>query len=126
MSRNITYNMVFFLFFLLVSPALANENPCKTAVASTGSEATGQISTVAARAPYFLFFDQENQLVAVEKNPYSNAAGGAGSKTADFLAQNKTTRIIAGQFGHKMLNKLKILNIKAVEKQGAILDALKE
>jgi len=114
-----------FLFFLTGS-AMAGEEQLKIAVASEGEEIASEISKVAARAPYFLFFDKQNNLLETIKNPYNNASGGAGPKAADFLAEKNVTLVIAGQFGRKMLKTLHSHEIKNVEFQGRAIDAVKE
>ena len=116
----------FFLLLLLSKPALAQKDAFIIVVAAEGIEITSQISKVAARAPYFLFFDEQNNLLQIEVNPYGNAAGGAGPKAALFLAEKKINLIIAEQFGHKMLDALKQQTIETVKRHGSVIDAVKE
>ena len=116
----------FFLLLLLSKPALAQKDAFIIVVSAEGTEITSQISKVAARAPYFLFFDKQNNLLQVEANPYGNAAGGAGPKAAIFLAEKKVNLIIAEQFGHKMLDALKQHTIETVKRDGSVIDAVKE
>ena len=59
-------------------------------------------------------------------NPYADAKGGAGPKAANLLAEKKVKMIIAGQFGDKVADMLKAKKIKYVEKQGVVIDAVKE
>ncbi len=115
-----------FLLLLLSKPALAQKDEFIIAVAAEGTEITSQISNVAARAPYFLFLDKQNNLLQAEANPFGNATGGAGPKSAVFLAEKKVNLIIAGQFGHKMLDALKQHTIEPVERHGSVIDAVKE
>ncbi len=115
-----------FLLLLLSKPALAQKDEFIIVVAAEGTEITSQISKVAARAPYFLFFDKQNNLLQAEANPYGNAAGRAGPKAAIFLAEKKINLIIAEQFGHKMLDALKHHTIETVERHGSVIDAVKE
>lgn len=116
----------FFLLLFLSKPVLAQNDEFIIVVAAEGTEITSQISKVAARAPYFLFFDKQNNLLQVEANPYGSAAGGAGPKAALFLAEKKINLIIAEQFGHKMLDALKQHTIETVERGGSVIDAVKE
>lgn len=95
------------------------------AVASDSQEATNKISTVAARAAYFLFFDKDGKLLETVANPHADAAGGAGPSTAAFLADKNIKVVIAGRFGTKMSNALKAANIHYIEKQGIITDEVK-
>jgi predicted Fe-Mo cluster-binding NifX family protein len=116
----------FLLPLLLAETISAVENQRLIAVAAESTELTSQISKVAARAPYFLIFDGENNLLQTTQNPHMDAAGGAGPKTAALLAEKKVSYVIAGQFGNKMLNALHSSKIETVEKQGHVIDAVKE
>ena len=59
-------------------------------------------------------------------NPYSSDAGRAGPSAAAFLAGKKVTVLIAGRVGGKMANALKIKNIHYIEKQGVVIDSVRE
>lgn len=110
---------------LFAGHCAAGEEGFTIAVASDSQEATGQISTVAARAAYFLFFDKDGNLLETVANPHADDAGGAGPSTANFLAAKQINIVIAGRFGTKMSNALKAANIKYIEKQGSIIDEVK-
>ena len=122
--HNISVSFLFLL--MLAGAASAGEKQLLIAVAGESPEPTSQISKVAARAPYFLLFDGQSKLLQTLKNPNTSATGGAGPSTADFLAKHKATLVIAGQFGRKMENALHSSKIQTVERQGRILDAVKE
>ena len=82
-------------------PALAAEKS-PIAVAAEGQAAAAQVSKLAARAPYFLFFDGKGGLVEAVANPHRQAAGGAGPQVVEFLAARGVKTVIAGEFGAKM------------------------
>ncbi len=116
----------FFLFLMSTLPSLAGEQVRITAVAATGKDIHSQVSKVAARAPYYIFFDEENRLLGAERNPHAEATRGAGVKAADYLGKKKVQKIIAGQFGQKMLSRLQTHNIQAIRGQGSVIDILKK
>lgn len=126
MNKTLYSILFFFLLLLSTLPSLASDYAGITAVASTGKEVNSQVSKIAARAPYYLFFDEQNQLLGSEKNPHAEADRGAGPKAADYLAGKKVQRVIAGQFGRKMLSRLQYYKIKTVNRQGRVIDAVKE
>ena len=125
--QNLTMRISGILLTLLLftGHCVAGEADYTIAVASDSHESTGSISTVAARAPYFLVFDQDGNLLETIANPHTDAPGGAGPSTAIFLADKQVNIVIAGRFGTKMSNALKAANIKYVEKQGIILEVVK-
>jgi len=110
---------------LFAGHCVASEEDFMIAAASDSKEATGQISRVAARAAYFLVFDQDGNLLETVSNPHADAAGGSGPSTAKFLADKNIKVVIAGRFGAKMANALKAANIQYIEKQGIIIDEVK-
>ena len=112
-------------WLLFAGICVAGEPEFTIAVAADGQEKTGQISKVAGRAPYFLIFDKGSNLLEAVANPHADAAGGAGPRTANFLADKHIKVVIAGHFGSKMSNALEAANIKYVEKQGIIIDGVK-
>jgi predicted Fe-Mo cluster-binding NifX family protein len=96
----------------------------KIAVASDGKTTESPISGKAARCKYFLLFDEEGQLTEILENPHGNAPGGAGPKTADFLAQKEVTLLVAGNIGSKMKAALKRQEIVYVEFSGTVEEGL--
>lgn len=112
------------VWVLFVAISAAGEAQIIIAVAADNQEKNGSISKVAGRAPYFLMFDENGNLLESIANPYNNAARGAGSKVASFLADKKITIVIAGRFGSRMKFALETAKIKYVEQQGNILDGI--
>lgn len=110
---------------LCAGHGVAGEENFTIAVASDSQKIDGQVSTVAARAPYFLFFDNEGSLLEAVANPHADAAGGVGPHTANFLADKQIKVVVAGRFGTKMKNALNTAEIEYLEKQGSILDSIK-
>ena len=90
----------------------------KIGVAAMGPETTAQISEVAGRAPYFLFFDSHANLLEAMENPALGASGGAGRDTADLLNKKKVSVFVAGRVGTKMKNALNYYKIDIQEQTG--------
>lgn len=85
----------------LVLPAMA-AGQAVTAVAAEGDTAEAAVSNQAARAPYFLLFDEQGELVEALANPYRETAGGAGPLVAGFLAEKGIRTFIAAETGPRM------------------------
>jgi len=111
------------LFFLLTFTAIAAEKT-RIAVASDGKTPASQVSSVAARCPYFLVFDSKGNFVEALVNPHRNASGGAGSRAVDFLSQKGMTVIIAGAFGRNMIDAMKAKGMNYLEFTGSAAQAV--
>ena len=115
------------LGLLLFSPIASGQEQktVKIAIASDGETTDSPVGGKAARCKYFLIFDEEGQLTEVLENPHGNAPGGAGPKTADFLAQKGVTLLVAGNIGRKMIAALETKKIAHVEFTGTVEDGLR-
>lgn len=94
------------------------------AVAAEGQTADAQVSRQAARGPFFLFFNRQGELMEAVANPYQQAAGGAGRRVAEFLAEKGVHTFLAGEFGPKMTQALKEKGIVASIAAGSAQDAV--
>ncbi|WP_429884652.1 NifB/NifX family molybdenum-iron cluster-binding protein [Geoalkalibacter halelectricus] len=96
------------------------------AVAAEASDPGAQVSAVAARAPYFLLFDENGVFLAAHANPYREARGAAGRQAAEWLAETGISLVAAGEFGSKMHAALESKGIKALSLQGNAGEAVKQ
>lgn len=96
----------------------------KIAIASEGKDKTGNVDERAGRAPYYLVFDGEKQLIETINNPFSMGSGGAGFAVAKMLADKEVNIVIAGKFGEKMTAAMEDRGLKAYEFDGSIEEAL--
>jgi predicted Fe-Mo cluster-binding NifX family protein len=117
---------LFLLLLLLSSFTAFAAEPAKIAVAADGNAPSSQVSTVAARAPYFLLFDEGGAFLEAVANPHKDAPGGAGSQAVDFLAGKGATVIIAGAFGPKMVGAMQAKGMRYVEFKGSAAEAVKQ
>ncbi|MFP4539558.1 MAG: NifB/NifX family molybdenum-iron cluster-binding protein [Candidatus Paceibacterota bacterium] len=98
----------------------------KIAVASVQNDKNSEVSDIAGRAPYYLIFNEELELVGSFENPFAEQRGGAGVAVAKMLAEKGVDMVIAGTFGEKMKATLESEDIEYLEKNGPVLDTLEE
>ncbi|MBN1258554.1 hypothetical protein JXA05_02245 [Candidatus Peregrinibacteria bacterium] len=89
----------------------------KIAIAALKNNPDSQVSEVAGRAPFYLFFDG-GKLVEAVKNPFCVGAGGAGFAVAEMLGDKKVDFVVAGRFGEKMHSALEGKGVKCRELSG--------
>jgi len=106
------------VIFLMTSLAYAADQG-KIAVAAEGKTAAARVSGLAARAPYFLIFDESGKLLEAVDNPYKAAKGGAGTSVVPFLAQKGASVVVAGEFGENMTQAMKGKGMRYLEFKGS-------
>ena len=117
---------IFLVVLVFQGVSFAEDPTFIVAVASKGSKSTGQVSFAAGRAGYFLLFDEKGKLQESLPNPYSDVESDAGPRSAELLASKGVELLIAGRIGWKMSRALDEVGVEYVEKQGEILDVIKE
>ncbi len=118
--------LILAIFFIVPAIADAAEKAGeKIAVASNNKDATASISNKAGKCPYYLIFDSTGELIEVVDNQFKDIQSGAGSQTADFLADKGVTIIIAETFGEKMTEAMKNNGTDYFQLRGKVLDAVK-
>jgi len=95
------------------------------AVATLEKTENSQVADKAARAPHYLIFGKQGDLLEVISNPFCDTDRGAGPKAADFLASKNVTVVVAGYFGHKMKAALDRKGIDQHEASGIAIDVVK-
>ena len=118
--------MVGLFLFLSVFVFAQSQQERIIAVATFEKTESSQISDKAARAPYYLVFDKSGKLLEIISNPFRDAAGGAGPKMADLLAEKNVTVVVAGAFGYKMAKALEAKGIKHHEATGIVKKAVEK
>ncbi len=96
----------------------------KTAIASTNDSTEGEIFEKGGRAPYYLVFNEENELIESIKNPFAVGGGGAGFGVTKMLADKGVGKVVMGKAGENMKGALEDANIELIEKEGEIKDTL--
>lgn len=67
------------------------------------------------RAHWFCVHDDQAHTTNFYQNPYIDAQGGAGTKTAEFVIELGVNKIISGHFGPKAKDLLEKIDIQLVE-----------
>jgi predicted Fe-Mo cluster-binding NifX family protein len=138
MKKNfrLIYHLLFLSFiFILSQQSLADtkksdkENEKSSdniAVAATGKSETSKISDKAGRAPYFLIFDSNGDLIKSIKNPALGKKGGASSIVTNLLKKESVKILIANKFGDKMENNLKASKIDYQKQTGIAKEVIEK
>ena len=116
--------MLLTLVLNITPPGMAGGEPV-IAVAAAGETAEAQVSTQAARCPWFLLYDAQGNLVGAVANPHQQAAGGAGPQVVEFLAAKEIQTVIAGEFGGRMADALKSKGMTFRISAGTAADAVR-
>jgi predicted Fe-Mo cluster-binding NifX family protein len=119
------FSLILVLFLSVTGLVFAQQHE-KIAIASDGKTTAANVSTVAARSPYYLIFDKGGKLLETAENPYKAAKGGASASVLSYLVKKEVSLIVAEEFGDKMIGDMKGKGIKYLEFKGSIDEALKK
>jgi predicted Fe-Mo cluster-binding NifX family protein len=123
-APKITYALLFLLLSIFPLGNLFAAD--KLAVAAEGSEANASISTRAARAPFYLIFEQNGRMIMSLQNTAAEEGSGASSKAVKLLEKHGVGTLIAGDFGGKILDAMKEREIKHVIATGIVADTIRK
>jgi len=98
----------------------------KIAVAATKNDISADVSYYGGRAPFFLIFDEQGNLLDSYSNPFSEMERHAGYEVSKLMAEQAVDVIIAGLFGPEMISELSGHGIKCITKSGAAGNAVLE
>jgi len=76
------------------------------AIACAGNTLDNAINRVFGRAPFFAFYHTRNKHLEFIANPYKDNLSKVGIAATDFIASHKATKIIAGEFGIKLKDRM--------------------
>lgn len=99
----------------------------KIVITSTGNAETALFDQRFGRAGWFCLFNPENGETSFIENVNVNAMGGAGTKTAEKMAELGVSKVISGHFGPKakdLLDKLKIQMIMIEDENITVREVL--
>ncbi|MGD8571483.1 MAG: NifB/NifX family molybdenum-iron cluster-binding protein [Gammaproteobacteria bacterium] len=94
------------------------------AVNSQGSDA--QVSAHAARAPFYVLYDENGTFLESIENPYSSVERGAAPRAAQLLQEHGVNTLVAGEFGDRFIAKLEEHNIAAVLSNGLVCNVIQQ
>lgn len=98
----------------------------KVAVAAVKKDETSVIASQAGRAPYYLIFNENGELLEAISNPFRIGGGGAGFGVSKMLADKGIDVVIAERFGMNMIGALEDRKLKHYEKTGAVKEAIRQ
>jgi len=96
----------------------------KTAIASDDKTKDGDISERAGRSKFYLVFEGDHKLIKVLSNPFSSGGGGAGYGVAKMLKDEGVKKVFVGKAGENMKNAMQEADIKLIEQNSTIQEAL--
>ena len=96
----------------------------RIAIAALNKRENSQISMQAGRAPYYLIFNENFELLKSLSNPFTRGGGGAGFGVAKMLSDRNVDTVIAGGFGDNMIEALTERGMKYLEATGDVREAL--
>lgn len=112
------------LFILLSSVSFAAPQHAFIAAAADGPYASSNLSQMAGRAPFFVYFDSVGNFVTSEKNPFIGDRA-AGPQVVQYMANRGIKVITAGDFGGHMQSYMLASGIKVVVFKGKASEAVK-
>lgn len=90
----------------------------KIAIPTDNNNMNSNICISFGRAPYFLFYDTDNEKSKFVENTAAESAGGAGIKAAQIIADNNAEVLITPRCGENAADVLKQSKIKMFKSEG--------
>lgn len=97
----------------------------KIAIATDTASIDASVSTHAARARYYLVFDDDGRLLDTISNQYHSVEHGAAIQAARLMEKHRIDMLVAGNFGERFIDLLQENNIIAVTAQGQVSHVIK-
>jgi predicted Fe-Mo cluster-binding NifX family protein len=99
----------------------------KLAITSTGNNLESKFDLRFGRSAWFCIYDKESETIQFVVNDNKDSMGGAGTKTAEMVAELGVKQVISGDFGPKaksLLERFEIQMIILNEENSTIQDIL--
>ena len=99
----------------------------KFIITSTGDNLESKFDLRFGRAGWFCIYDSETKTTEFIENDNKDAKGGAGTRTAEKVAELGATKVISGDFGPKaksLLERLKIQMVMFAESEKSVQDII--
>jgi predicted Fe-Mo cluster-binding NifX family protein len=71
----------------------------KLCITSKGDSPDAQVEERFGRAPFFIFYDTEQDTFTAEANTFADAAGGVGPRAAQVIIDHGASVVVTGQLG---------------------------
>ena len=104
--------------------ALAQQQ--KFAISADGKDPSSPITHLSGRAPYFIIYDENGNLLEIAVNIYLAQEFGIGPQAAAMLAEKKVTVLVGGVAGPKMKKVLDANGIRFVYRKGIVQQVVDE
>lgn len=129
--RNLTGILLLSFASVVVCAEEAEEQPVAAqqemfAIAAEGQEASSPISTLSGRAPFFIIYDENGNLIEVAPNIYLQQEVNIGPDAAVMLGEKKVTVLVGGMAGPKMQKVLDAKGIRFVYRKGVVQQVVDE
>jgi len=98
----------------------------KIAVAANGKDSGADVSSHAARAPFFLVYDENGKFLDCIDNPYSSVERGAAPRVAPLLKMHGIGILVAADFGGRFVAELEENNIATIKSNGPASEAIQK
>ena len=98
----------------------------KIGVAATGGSLDAQVAGQFGRCAYFVVVDPQTLKFEAFTNPASGMAGGAGPAAVQALVRKGVQVVLAGTFGPKAEEALRLARIRYAEAKGKVRDAVSQ
>ena len=98
----------------------------KIAIAANTQDSHAQVSAHAARAPFYLLYDENGTFLDSIANPYSSVERGAAPRAAQLLQEHGVDTLVAVEFGDRFVAKLEEHNITAVLGGDSVSKAIRQ
>ncbi|MEN8117983.1 MAG: NifB/NifX family molybdenum-iron cluster-binding protein [Bacteroidota bacterium] len=86
----------------------------KTIITSQGDNVKSKFDLRFGRAGWFCIYDPETKSIEFIENENKNAQGGAGTKTAEMVAELGAKQVVSGDFGPKAKSLLERFKIQMI------------
>lgn len=86
----------------------------KTAITSTGNNLESKFDLRFGRTAWFCIYDKDSDIIQFVENANIDSMGGAGTKTAEMIAELGVKQVISGDFGPKAKSLLERLEIQMI------------
>lgn len=98
----------------------------KLAIAAMTPDVDSRIAKHSARAPFYLLFDEQGEMLEVVSNPFAGVDRGAAPQAALLLADQGVTLLAAGDFGPRFVSELEERGIDHIRQSGQVSESVRQ
>jgi len=98
----------------------------KIAIAAMAPDIDSRIAKHSARAPFYLLFDAQGEMLEVVSNPFAGVDRGAAPQAARLLADKGATLLAAGDFGPRFVSELEERGIDQIQRSGQVSEIVRQ